>query len=294
MRFGAIVAAIAAGIGSAAANPLAEFNGIILNNFNAASDVEGRLLVGGNLTGAGTLAKNLAPGAFDSVLVAGNINGNFNAQAGNLRLSGSRNGSFNFNGGGSQINDPTLPAFVDSVEAQLRASSSFLAGLAATGTVVAPVGQPAGVTFNAVPGAGGVAVFNIDAALLSSNLVQNFNINLNGAAAVIINVSGSAVSINGGNFDGNFTNALGRTGVLWNFYEATTLDINRGFGGSILALDAHLTGNSPIDGAVAVGSADYRGEFHIAPFGGPFLVPSPATAGLLAMGGLAAARRRRG
>lgn len=290
------LALAAAGLARASTvNPLADFNGITFQDFRTTADVEGRLLVGRDLLGSGTLAKNLSATNTDTTIVRRNVNGSFNLQAGNLRLGGTRTGSFNFNGGGTTVADASIGNLVADVESQLRTLSAGLAATTANSVFTLPSGQPAGVTFNAAPNAQGVAIFNVSGDLFSSNLVQSIDIALNNAAEVIINVSGTNINVSGGNFTNVFNSFQARSSVLWNFYEAETLNIDRAFSGSILAPDAHLTGNSPIDGSVAVFSANFSGELHLAPFTGSFdpFIPAPGVAPALAAAGLVAARRRR-
>ncbi|MDX9910770.1 MAG: choice-of-anchor A family protein [Phycisphaerales bacterium] len=295
MRLFLLTAAATATVASASiVNPMADYSLITFQDFRTTSDVEGRMLVGRDLLGSGTLVKNLPTGNFDGVTVGRDVNGNFNLQAGNLRYGNSRTGSFNFNGGGVAIQDPGAGSIVPSIEAMLRNTSTLMAALSPNSSVT-PLGvQPAGITFTASPDANGVAVFSIDASLLSSNLAQSFDIVLNGATDVIINVAGSAANVAGGNFNGNFNTPAARSAIIWNFHEASTINVDRGFSGSILGVDATLTGNSPIDGSVAVFSADIHGELHLPTYGGNFGgVPSPAGSAVLGFAGLIASRRRR-
>ena len=295
MRLFLLTAAATATVASASiVNPMADYSLITFQDFRTTSDVEGRMLVGRDLLGSGTLVKNLPTGNFDGVTVGRDVNGNFNLQAGNLRYGNSRTGSFNFNGGGVAILDPGAGSIVPPIEDLLRDTSTLLAGLSANSSVTPLGAQPGPITFTASPDANGVAVFTIDGSLLSSNLAQSFDIVLNGATDVIINVAGAAINVGGGNFIGNFNTPAARGAVLWNFHQAGTINVDRGFSGSVLGVDATLTGDSPIDGSVAVRSADYRGELHLPTYGGNFGgVPAPAGSAVLALAGVIASRRRR-
>ncbi|WP_163070030.1 choice-of-anchor A family protein, partial [Acinetobacter nosocomialis] len=91
-------------------------------------------------------------------------------------------------------------------------------------------------TFNAVPNASGVAVFNISAADLDK--IGEIQFNLNGADTAIVNVSGANVTLND-NFLGG-TQGLGQH-VIWNFPDAKTLNVTTAWGGSVLAPNAAAT-----------------------------------------------------
>jgi choice-of-anchor A domain-containing protein len=150
------------------------------------------------------------------------------------------------------------------------------------------------VAFNAVPDASGRAVFEVSTAALES--YRNMTVNLNGADTVVINVSGTSLTRTG-NFNAG---ADVNRHVIWNFYEATSLDF--GFWhGSVLALNAAVSNFTPIEGTLVAASFNGGGELHDYGFAGrlpsadPVAVPEPASLALMAVGlaGLAAVRRRR-
>lgn len=294
----AFAALCAAGLAvSAEASPLTDWNLVVFGNLDSTTEVEGRTLVGGTLSGsASNYGIRLTPASSylntDVLVVGGNLTaGNVQMQAGNLRLGGSRSGNVNFNGGGHQINDAAASIIASSARTDLLATSAYLHGLAATNSVALPSGQPSGVTFNAIPGSGGVAVFNVSgAALLSSSLVQQIDLQMGSATSIIINVSGTTVNYNGGNMVGGF-NATVASHVLWNFYEATSVNIDRQLFGAVLAPLAHLTNSTTIVGTTVADSFTQRGEVHIPNYSG--FVPSAGTSGLLVMGMVAGSRRRR-
>ncbi len=279
------------------ASILRTHNLVVLGDHSIQTDVEGRAYIGGNLTGNGDFGNQLTPSAnfqgVDVLTVAGNINvGNINLNAGNLRRGGTRNGNINFNGvGGQQIIDNTLAAGVAAIRTELTTTSAVLANLVPDSTIVAPSGQPGPVTFNANPGSDGIAVFNFNGALLSNSLVQQYNLNINGATAIVVNVSGTSLTFNQGNFTGNWTSAFARANVIWNFSAATSITLNSNFYGAVLAPGASLTNSSNIDGSVFVNSFTQRGEVHLPLYTG--VIPSPGAASLLCLVGLLAERRRR-
>ncbi len=298
MRLKSVVAALGAGAVavSASADVLNTWNLIVFNDLTSTQEVEGRTMVGRDLTtGAsnyGTMLDRPSHVGLDVLIVGRNLNGgNVQIEAGNLRLGGTRTGNANFNGGGTQINDPGAASIVSAARSEIQWISNHLAGLGATNTVSIPMGSPAPVNFSAVANIDGVAVFNVDGNQLFGNgFVQQFDIAMNGATSVIINVSGTSITHNQGNFLGGF-NPSNAPSILWNFYEAQTLNIDRALYGAVLAPDAHLTNGNFIAGSVAVENFTQNGEIHLPTYQG--YVPAPGAVALMAVAGLLVCRRRK-
>jgi choice-of-anchor A domain-containing protein len=287
---------IALAAGASSASVITSYNQIVLGNLQTGQDTEGRLFVGGNLSGSSAqVGTQLAPLSFvgvDVLRVGGNTTiNNLQVEAGNFRRSGGRTGSLNMNGGGTEIVDPSVAASVSSFSADLFATSASLAGMATDSSVQVPSGQPGPMRFIATPGLDGVAVFSISASTLTSSLVQQYELVTGGATSIVINVTGSSASFNAGNFVGNWQNAAVRATTIWNFSQATSLTIDRNFNGAILAPSAHLTNSTAIDGSVFVGSMTQNGEVHLPGYTG--VVPAPGTALLAGLGGLIMAARHR-
>ncbi len=310
---------------------LRTWNLVVLGDLTSSSEVEGRTFVGGDLNGTSSNYQIRTPAAstFDvpGLTVVGDVNGgakNLNNGSGAL-IGGNVNSGFNLNGapqtvkvGGSvantNVNNNVLqsglaasdPAFA--VNLQQRASllnssltdmSRTLGGLASNSEFLISGNRG---TFNAVPNADGVAVFNITAVDLDR--IGEIKFNLNGADTAIVNVAGANVTLND-NFLGG-TNGLGEH-VIWNFPDASKLDSTTAWGGSVLAPFAAATTGNYIEGSAVFGSLVQNGEFHLGTFigsydppstnpggGGPTPVPE-GTVGLFAMGamGLWLMRRRR-
>ncbi len=291
----AALATIGLGAGSALAS-LTQWNLVVNGDLFSNSEVEGSAFIGGNLNGpASNYATMLNAGQYaglDTLVVGGNMNaGNVNLQAGNARVGGAVNGNINFNGGGSLILDPTVSAIASSLAAEMTSTSAYLLGLAANSTVQIPGGQPAAAVFNANPDANGLAIFNIDGALFSNPFVQQIDLNANGATSIIVNVSGTNVNYNTGNFVGAWNTDGVRATTVWNFHEATSIDMDRAFNGAILAPMAHLTNSTILSGAVWVDSFDQKGEVHLPFFTG--VIPTPGTLVAMLVAGFAARRGRR-
>ncbi|MGH7130872.1 MAG: collagen-binding domain-containing protein [Phycisphaerales bacterium] len=295
IRSVAAMTVLASGV-AARADLLNDYNVVVIGNLSSNVEIEGRAFIGGNLTtGASSYGAMLLPRSswlgVDVLTVGGNINGgNVHVEAGNLRLDGTRSGTIDFNGGGHEINDPTVSDLVPGYQSQLISTSNFLAALAANSTVTLPGAQPAPAVFNCVPNGQGVAIFTIAASVLSNNLVQRMDLHLNGATSVIINVTGGAATYNAGDMAADFT-AANASRILWNFNTAGTVDTQRQFFGALLAPGATLSNSTTIVGSVGVNTFNQNGEVHLPNYTG--YLPTPGAAGVLALGGLVASRRRR-
>ncbi len=303
VRFAAISAALATSLASAHASVFASYNLVVSGNLqNNSQDIEGRALVGGNLTGgAVTVGLRLSPASNfvgQSVLtVGGNINVSaINLQAGNVVRQGTRSGNLNFNGGGSGVQSDivsNVASIASGAASEIASTSAYLRTLSSNSSATFPNGQPGPVNFVATPSpAASIAIFNVSAAnIFNNSLIQQYNLTTGGASSIIINVSGTTVNLNNGNFTGNWTSAFARAKVLWNFYEATSITLDRNFNGAILAPNAHLTNSTAIDGSVFVYSFTQNGEVHLPLYTG--FVPAPGAIALMGLGGLALTRRRR-
>lgn len=293
-----MLAAAAAAMGGASfaqANILNTWNLMVFNNHQISSNVEGSVLVGGNLTGTGDVGTRLTPASNflgqTTLLVGGNVNvGNIQLQAGNLRHGGTFSGNVNFNGGGNRAQSVTAAATAQAARTQVLGISSFLASQSPTSIVNVP-GSPAPVLINAVPRGDGVAIVSLSAAIFSSGNVQSFDLNFNGATSVIFNVSGTGVNITGGNFVGNLANANNASRILWNFSSATTMSVQRQITGAFIAPNATVTNTSTIVGATAVNNLTQNGQVHVPLYTG--YIPAPGAVAVLGLAGLVAARRRR-
>ncbi len=282
----------------AGASAINDWNLIVRHNLSTTSEVEGRTIVGGNISGTSNYGIKLLPPAnyvnVDSLVVGGTVGANnYQVNSGRARLFGSKgSANFNMNGGGALIqNDASVTSMVNSAWADVVNASSYCSSLAATNTVTLPSGQPAGVTFNSVLGGGGVAVFSVNGnSLFQNNLVQQMSINMNGASTVVINVSGTNITYNGGNMVGGF-NVPNASKIIWNFFESTTLNIDRHFFGAILAPNATMSNSTAIEGSVFTDTFNQNGEVHLPNFEGN--IPAPGALVLAGFGMIVAGRRRR-
>jgi choice-of-anchor A domain-containing protein len=335
---------------------MSKLNAIVLGNMTIGHDVEGKLFVGGNLGGNGTVASGATNGQsfvaspFSNLTVGGNFGGAVNVQNGiglpavqveignnvtGLGVNAGQSltyigGNFlgqNFNPNASkQVRyggiafglQPQDAAFVvkdasladggaNDLQARIGGQtagftdaftnlSGALAGLtlASNPSSISTGGQ--GPIFNAVKGSNAFALFNIDAALLSSAEI-NFNVT-GDAYPIIVNVTGAAVNWTA-NAVGGFNGSLNQR-IIWNFKDATSIDFQRIVHGSVLAPNATVSNTTPIEGSLVAKTFIQGGEVHLGTFNGtiPFVaVPEPASWALMIAGfglaGIAMRRRQR-
>ncbi|PTD97644.1 collagen-binding domain-containing protein [Pseudothauera lacus] len=292
---------------------LQQFNLVAFGNVVSTSDVDGRAYIGGNVSG-GDYAQHphrLLDSDYAGLVVGGNatrvnVNGGGVSIGGNLANANINQGSAHVAGNASNVNFNGGPAYVGGAagasnfnggrtttataqpdtaafESTLRAFSSQLAGLADSGSSVAISGNRA--SFTAIPGANGIAVFdlhNLDTLVLAAS---EFDFNLGGAQIVIINIDDPIINI-AANFLGGSALSIA-TQVIWNFHQATAITLHTQFGGTVLAPNAHLTNYNNIEGSVVVTSLQQHGEIHLQPpttlppLDPPTGIPAPGTLALL-------------
>ncbi|MCW3473159.1 collagen-binding domain-containing protein [Limobrevibacterium gyesilva] len=286
---GLAVAGICLGVSTqtALANPtngdlLTGFNLITNGNFTTTSESEGPLLIGGNMSGSGTVMNKGLPqpsslSGYGSINVYGNTSGaSYNANNLTVDVRTGNQGA-GFSGAASVNYGYAFPYAFSSICAQVTQLSSGLASLATTAG-----SSLSGGTFTAgsatVNGVSNVAVLNITGSQLLS-VGSAPTVNLGSAQLLIINVDtagigGSYTAGSGTNFNGQ-----GYAGsVLWNFYNAASLSFGVEFGGSVIAPNANVSNNAPIDGTLFANSFTGNGELHYRPLGATGRSAPPAQA----------------
>jgi choice-of-anchor A domain-containing protein len=280
---------------------LKDYSVITSGDFSTTSDVEGRTMVGGNLTGSnsanfGIKLQNEVPSSDLTLRVAGNIgSGNsLNVNAGSIELGGTSSRSVNYNGGGHLVLNPGV-SYADTFAA-LNDASHLLSGATANSTAGIPSGQPGPLNFNATPNSAGLAIFNVAGALVFNNSsVQQLQINASTATDIVINVSGTVINWTSGNLVGLFTQNYWRSNIIWNFYQATTINFGSyNMMGQVLAPNADVTTNGNIDGSIYAKSLTTGSEVHLPGYAGNVTVPEPTAPVMIGLlGGLLVLRRRR-
>ncbi|MGV3663456.1 MAG: choice-of-anchor A family protein [Prosthecobacter sp.] len=301
-----------AGISTAAAQSLdfQNYNVIVFGDLNTNSDIEGRTFVGNNFTGtnSATIGNRLQSVASnDRAFVVGNdlVAGNaLHLQGGSLYIDGNANGRVTTR---PVVADHSIDAALAGIKSYAEAQSQSLMSMASDSIVTLPSGgQPGPLKFFATGGLDGLAVFNVNAAqIFNNNFVQQMELILDANTTdVLINVTGDVNWVGGANMVGNFTSNYWQAHTLWNFHDATLVDLNaHQFNGGILAPKAHvqLDGGS-IDGLVVADKLTATAEIHLpdsnasltafSGFTAP--VPEPGSAiFLLAAGGLLFIMRNR-
>lgn len=232
----------------------------------------------GSVANGGTLNNNANGNG--ATYVVGNIAGNVNTNGGNTVYGGSLTGSANANGGGSVLNQavnvPFDPASrVSSAITTLSDFSNQLAGLAANSSYSINGGK---VTFNATSDSNGLAIFSISDAADFFNNAGEFEFNMGSDQRILFNViNGADTALNiHANFLAGAASNLG-SNFLWNFENASSLNITAQFGGSLLALDADVSNGQNIEGALVAKSLIQHAEIHSQPLNGGFANAVPAT-----------------
>jgi choice-of-anchor A domain-containing protein len=272
----------------------------VVGNLSGNTEIDGGVSpsgakVGGNTGGVDLNASN------STLLVGGSIGQTNGASGATIEAGGSLGsnphptGSSVTGNAGSAFNGPLIAGLKSqktTLIANLDALSTLLAALPATGTF--NNSDPNNATFNAAdPGSLGFSVIDITAAQYqsASNLIYNLH-----GIPTIINVSGgSSITDNA-----NSNNTAYDNDVLFNFEGATSIAFNRQVNGSVLAPDAIVSSNSPIEGMLVALGFTQGGELHQFAFASPLTgavgmaTPEPATWAMMMVGfGFAGAALRR-
>ncbi|MCS0611470.1 choice-of-anchor A family protein [Massilia kyonggiensis] len=226
--------------------PVGGANLYAIHDFAAtSSDVEGGVVAGGNVTISSYSINHNDKDAFGKdgyALVAG---GNLSLQGGSIE-----NGKVHV-GGTSSLMWAATPQMAAGNPVDFKAAASYykgmadaLSGLDATGAVTR-LWSGVQVTGS---GKGGVDIFNVSSDLFANSSSWTLE-QLVPGETLVFNVSGSAGTFNNG---GISFQPLAGYNVLFNFYEAKTIDV-RGVIGSVLAPYATQTANwGVINGNVIV------------------------------------------
>lgn len=256
----------------ASATPLSDYNLILFGDLNTTSNVKvyGKALIGGSLNSSGEFGSHLTSPAFNAtnnVEVLGNVTSpNLTIQNGYLGYGGSKSiGNLNCNEGGLLQNScvrslgaagtVAVAGKLSDFESQLNTESNFYRDFTSVGTV-------SGTTMSYSGFATDLVVFNVAGSDLFANNA-NWQLSFGNAANVVINVSGTELSNPGSvNLSGNGFTTSTYSNILWNFYDATKLNLGNGWKGNVLAVDADVTIKNDIDGSLAAKSYTGAGQIH--------------------------------
>lgn len=187
--------------GALAANDIfTQFNAVVFGNFSSTSDVEGRTVVGGNLTGGTTF--NMKPAgeaasSFSALTVYGNATsgGNYNINNDGVTILGSSNATLNLNNGGT--------AYIGGGNTG-NITISGKGGVAVIGANGGNINLNGGGTVYLGSNTGNIGVSGNSQVSINGNTTNN--VNLNGSSTVLLNGSNSGtISMNGGSitYSGN-------------------------------------------------------------------------------------------
>ncbi len=255
---------------------LSEYNLIVLNDLASTSEVEGKTLIGGDLSGTSNYGIRLTQNDSsngDALVIAGDLvsGSTVNANGQSVVIAGNNNGQVN----ASSVSSDASEYDFDLIKSEFVNFSGYLSELAVNSILTTSTnGQPGPASFEVGSDIGtDVAVFNITSEeFFSNNSIQQYDVDLNGQSpsAIVINVSGEVIDDSNfsGNGVGNIVTDAFRENIIWNFFEATDIDLVKQLNGSLLAPFADLSNATPIEGSVVVNNFDQDGEVHDALFAG--------------------------
>ena len=255
---------------------LSEYNLIVLNDLDSTSEVEGKTLIGGDLSGTSNYGIRLTQNDLsngDALVIAGDLvsGSTVNANGQSVVIAGNNNGQVN----ASSVSSDASEYDFDLIKSEFVNFSGYLSELAVNSVLTTSTnGQPGPASFEVGSDIGtDVAVFNITSEeFFSNNSIQQYDVDLNGQSpsAIVINVSGEVIDDSNfsGNGVGNIVTDAFRENIIWNFFEATDIDLVKQLNGSLLAPFADLSNATPIEGSVVVNNFDQDGEVHDALFAG--------------------------
>jgi choice-of-anchor A domain-containing protein len=259
------------------------------------SDVEGKVAVGGNYSSSSYSVGLINPGnagSNNTLVVGGNATLNGGTVYGDVVYGGTYSAS---NQNVTGTHHQGSPINFAAAATDLINKSNTWGALSATGSTLLQYGGAYFTGINA-----GLNVFNLDGSQMNS--LNHFHINVPTGSTILINVTGTTVATSYGGYELNGhsladTGFAGNSNILWNFKDATSLDLHS-IGGSIFAPKANVTSNyNAVNGQIIAKTFTGTGQTNYHPFtgnlpGGNAPVPEPASM-LVLGGGVAALLRRR-
>jgi choice-of-anchor A domain-containing protein len=216
-------------------------------NFSAPSaDVEGAIMAGGNVSVSSytTNLKDKDAYGHYALIAGGNVTYNGgNVYNGDLYVAGNATLSAGVQSPGYVVEHGTAPVDMSKLATGLTKTSTELAAIATTSAAEQKWG---GIYITGSNKA--VEVIDVDASWLTGSTYYNIS-GMASGATLIVNVTGSTALLQGG------YQAFDNYNTLFNFVDATALNISTGANVSILAPNAAVNGGQGvIDGTVVVKS----------------------------------------
>ena len=263
---------------------VSDYNAIIFGNATAeGGDIQGRAAIAGNFSASSFSVGNLAAPDKSkySLVVGGDLNAQWNWPVcnGNTAYGGQLLGKPSTNGDYTITN--AKPVDFQAIKTEMQSLSSYLATLSSTGTVY--FNGYSSIYLNGTDPT--LNVFNIGADQLANWYgVTDRQITAPTGSTVIINVAGDGGSL----ANGMTLNGTSESKVIFNYYQASNLELKLALTGSLLAPDTDVTYRSgSVNGIGVVNNSTqvWGGEYHNTGFDGDVpnapAVPEPGS--LIAM-----------
>jgi choice-of-anchor A domain-containing protein len=304
--FGADPFGVASGYNLVALGTVNSSGKLVGGTINDQSEAQGRVAAAGEILNIGTVGSSLngSPGSdpykgaatfsvnsntftFDVVAEGGiksGLNITLNSQGSVFADSPNTGVNYNFNGNnnvrGTLVtgNGSNNPINFNALRGSLEAQSLLLGGLATTGTIVGSghsgYGNPS--FFVLLGTSTTLNVFNITADELA-DANHPIDIVAPPGSTIIVNVDGTDVSLGTTiYYNGQeHTDSDTTSDILFNFPDATSVNLNGELTASVLAPFATLGGNGDIDGTVIAATIGDIGEAHNIEFDGTLPTPPP-------------------
>jgi len=241
-----------------------QFNAVIFGNFSASSEVEGRTVIGGNLTDGTNfeIHGGLAASAFGALSVYGSVNdsgASLNVDNGGaIAIAGTNNANFNLNTGGSAYvggnNSGAMTVNGGAANLAVIGANSGALSLASGGSVYVGSGNTANITVNGSAATLGINGNTSGTVALNSGSTLSLKgsntgtIQLNGATLDYTGSAGSVTNVNGGTI--NKVSSLSLTAPASTLGSFASM-----FQTQLTALSAQLNGVAANSSATSSGGA---------------------------------------
>tara|TARA_A100001391_G_scaffold152707_1_gene110500 strand:- start:915 stop:1904 length:990 start_codon:yes stop_codon:yes gene_type:complete len=319
-RYSGVLFAVLLSSVSASAGVLSDFNLIAFGNVTGNQHVDGRVLVGGNISGGtkvlamqsgatSSLAKTPGVSSADGLVVGGQILSETHVNNGNVRVGGAASGRVNNVNSPNTISykDKSVAGIVADARAEVARTTDYFDSLTANSMVKLGMNSS---QFTSTP-VDGIAVFDVDLKFFMGNGGPDLMGDLSADLFLFRVTDFDATdkykmeSIKASSSFNAFNNEFGQKSfqqkIVWYFPGTETLDLRNGIGGAVIAPDASITFNSQMGGTVVANDVNLRGEIHLPSLALPPIptstsaAPEPATiasVGLILCGALIGRRRR--